>query len=295
MRIYTSDRQPIREITFHPEGHLFAAIEADGALGIWDMVSAEVRWRIPVQIQAVAFHPNGEELVAFHSQTYELNRWKLSDGTRIKFCKWNVFADRVKLEYFGIPTTSIRVAGANNLRIIYSDWADGKVNELNRQYLKVSNASQVAFSLDGSYLATNDAKQAVVFRIPFEEGLLPQHDFAMHSRVTALCFSPQSDRLAVAAGRSVKIWSMKSNSEPLTLSGHVRTIRSIAFSPNGKRIYTASHDHRIKVWDAYTGEEKYDLWWRLGKMSQVVVSPTGFVVAAVSQEGQIVMWDVEES
>ena len=45
----------------------------------------------------------------------------------------------------------------------------------------------------------------------------------------------------------------------MTLTGHEDSVRSVAYSPDGQRIVTASFDRTAKVWDAQTGQELFTL------------------------------------
>ena len=47
----------------------------------------------------------------------------------------------------------------------------------------------------------------------------------------------------------------KSNNQLLRLVGHNGTLFTAEFSPNGKRIVTASEDFTARIWDAETGNE----------------------------------------
>src|SRR5262249_48290400 len=45
----------------------------------------------------------------------------------------------------------------------------------------------------------------------------------------------------------------------LTLRGHSGPVNGVCFSPNGKRLASASSDGTLKVWDAATGQEGFTL------------------------------------
>jgi WD domain, G-beta repeat len=41
-----------------------------------------------------------------------------------------------------------------------------------------------------------------------------------------------------------------------TLEGHIKTVRGIAFSPDGQTLASTSYDHTVRFWDATTGAWK---------------------------------------
>src|SRR4029077_17272968 len=67
--------------------------------------------------------------------------------------------------------------------------------------------------------------------------------------------SPDGKHLADAAGNDGKVWDTQTGRETLTLTGHTGRVRSVAFSPDGRRLVSAAADRTVKVWDAQTGQE----------------------------------------
>jgi WD40 repeat protein len=74
-----------------------------------------------------------------------------------------------------------------------------------------------------------------------------------HSKdVYAVAFSPNDKCPWVASGgedSKVKIWDSRSGELVHTFHGHTGLVSSLAFSPDGKRLYSGSRDTTVKVWD----------------------------------------------
>jgi WD40 repeat protein/tRNA A-37 threonylcarbamoyl transferase component Bud32 len=67
--------------------------------------------------------------------------------------------------------------------------------------------------------------------------------------------------------------------ELLTFKGHTGELLSVAFSPDGKRLASASRGQTVKVWDAQTGQELLAL---KGAARSVAFSPDGKRLASAS-------------
>jgi WD40 repeat protein len=78
----------------------------------------------------------------------------------------------------------------------------------------------------------------------------------------------------------------------MTIQTHEGLVHSVAFSPNGHRIASASRDFTICVWDATTGEVVAGLFTgHTDSVFSVAFSPDGQRIASASRDCTIRVWD----
>jgi class 3 adenylate cyclase/GTPase SAR1 family protein len=75
------------------------------------------------------------------------------------------------------------------------------------------------------------------------------------------------------------------------MRGHSNVVLSVSWSPDGKRIASASGDKTIRLWDGDTGEAITTLQGHRGSVNSVSWSPDGKRIASASGDKTIRLWD----
>jgi WD40 repeat protein len=79
----------------------------------------------------------------------------------------------------------------------------------------------------------------------------------------------------------------------MTIEAHNEWVFCVAFSPDGRRIASASDDRTIRVWDATTGQiVAGPLTGHTDSVRSVAFSPDGEGIASASEDRTIRVWDI---
>src|SRR5262249_9576046 len=113
---------------------------------------------------------------------------------------------------------------------------------------------------------------------------------------TALAFRGDGRVLAVAHGgaRSAgmfTVWDVEGERELGNFSGHAQQVTRLAFSPDGRRLASASWDATVKVWDWEAGRGLVSLTGHTQTVRDVAFSPDGHWLASASSDNTVKLWD----
>src|SRR5580698_4662708 len=75
------------------------------------------------------------------------------------------------------------------------------------------------------------------------------------------------------------------------ITGHTERVRSVAYSPDGTRIVTASFDNTARIWDATTGQQVMQLNGHTDRLRYTAFSPDGLRVVTASHDKTARIWD----
>jgi WD40 repeat protein len=93
--------------------------------------------------------------------------------------------------------------------------------------------------------------------------------------------------------RTIRVWdACTGDTVAGPFKGHTNSVSSVAFSPDGMRIVSGSHDQTIRVWDAHTGDTVAGPFkGHTMSVTSVAFSPDGTRIVSGSDDQTIRVWD----
>ena len=96
----------------------------------------------------------------------------------------------------------------------------------------------------------------------------------------------------VSASWDVRIWDAETGQCLDTLKGHTDHLNSALFSPDGKRIVTSSKDSTVRIWNAQTGKCLHTLKGHTNEVRSASFSPDGNRIVSAG-DTTIRIWDAQ--
>ena len=89
----------------------------------------------------------------------------------------------------------------------------------------------------------------------------------------------------------VRLWDPATGQCLQTLEGHIRWVKAITFTENGKMLASASYDNTVRLWDPATGQCLQTLESHTGWVSAITFTKDGKMLASASDDNIMRLWN----
>ncbi|KAF8703150.1 WD40 repeat-like protein, partial [Rhizoctonia solani] len=284
---------------FLPLGDKLVTASQDRCLYIWD---AENGYSNPCllgthdrNINSVAFSPDGTRVASCSQGNVKM--WNALHSTSSHTRKWKTPINAVHSVAI-LPDGSC-IAAAGGDKVIYMFGAHDGTPALKPLVAHTHSIKLVAFSSNGRYLASGGV-DGICLWDGASGKLLSDRLGVEESWVDSISLSPNSRHIFSTLHAShniiIRVWEVDDGIlMPTNLIGrHKDEVKSVAFSPDGKRVASGCSDGRICMWDSKTlslvinpfGSRQYT-----GDITSMIFLFDGRLVASGFTDGTICIFD----
>jgi WD40 repeat protein len=284
---------PVRSLAFSADGRLAAtANNGDGKVVVWDLANNREKFLLvipPRHTCTLATAPDSNRLAGLCSPWTpapgRIKLWDLSNGHLLLDRSAPPGSSGGLLVLPGGQTMIAALVRARSSRLYWFALPSGQVTG----YLDLDGVivHSLGRSPGGKQFVAGGQDQVITVDL---DGRRVARSFKVPT-MTTLAVSRQGLAATGHQDMVIRLHDLATGRLVRELEGHVGPLQSLAFSPDGQRLVSVTHEDAIKLWNATTGRELLTFRDHVRPVEQVAWSPDGRKVGSVSQDHSFRVWE----
>jgi WD40 repeat protein/serine/threonine protein kinase len=291
----TGHEDVVFAVIFSPDGNRLVSGSGDATLRLWDVATTE---SLGDPLQG---HSDYVIALAFNDQGL-----LVSAGADDRIFLWTPSGEKL-FDFETDHTNWIRsLAFDPTGEILISASVDGTIRQWDPLVgLEIGaplvghngEVWDVAFSPDGqSLVSAGEDNSPIRWDMTPDYATLGQRIIGLSEIIESVAYNPNGTLVASAGGEggdnTVRLWDATTGEEVAVLEGHSRPVTSVAFSPDGETLASASADQTVILWNILTRQIITLLTGHRQAVFSVAFSPDGKLLASGSDDSSVIVWDV---
>jgi eukaryotic-like serine/threonine-protein kinase len=282
---------PVYAVALSPDGRRAATASVDHTARLWDVETGHELHRLQghsCQVWFATFSPDGRRLLTLGN----------GDQSALKVDQTGMY------HFLGDSSSNTNEKVAARLWDVETGAEAGglkwtKVKLENAKYHEVGFARVALYSPDGKSVFTagggkmSAGNPTTGHPAVFDSGsglliasMRREERSAYNVNSTDLTLSPDGLKVAIAYDDGLVRLLAASGTPLAELRGHTGAVRAVAFTPDGRRLVSASDEGTARTWDTRVGEEAELARGRWPGVQQIVFNLSGDRLAAVVDAGK---------
>ncbi|NEP22897.1 hypothetical protein [Moorena sp. SIO3I6] len=272
IRTLTGHTSPVNAVAVTPDGTRVISGASDNTVRVWNLATGKEILRFnghSLPVVAVAVTPDGKEVVSASIANYDsIKVWDLETGQEELTLKGH----RDIVRTVAITCDNRVISGSDDRTIKIWNLESGKMlyELIYKSYYSLYKVDAIAVNSDANILIAGCE-------------LITQN---YNSRISTIIMWD------LKTNKVIKEFEKKSENINWYYQ-HRNLIVSLAFTPDEKRIISASLDKNIKVWDTKSGQEFFTLNGHNESIYAITITPDGKTLISASKDKTLKVWNLE--
>lgn len=298
---YAGHPNIIFRVDYSPKSATIASSSEDKTVKIWNTITGKLIHTLidhKDSVIGIDFSPDGQ-LLASGSFDQSLKLWNVNSGQLVHtFTGYKNAVIEVKFHPHGQFIASNNFDGSITILDIEKESITEMLSkDKNNIFIfGVSNNGKKIALVDGNVLEIFDFKSGEKLRTFSDSNHIQDLDkLRTHNDYSRVIFSPNGERIisSIRKEEELELWDTNTGKKLRTFTGHEGSITSLAFSPNGQWIASASEDKTVKLWDVETGAVLRTFSGHDDEVWDVDFSPEGNWIISSSRDKTLRLWLAE--